>query len=200
MTMLPVKLEQLVYSNVGFIVVLKCMEPDDKRSLLIFIGPAEAQAIAIRVNEMQVPRPLTHDLLKNMLDFFECRLKKVEVCDLAEGTFYAKLIIERDEAEMDVDCRPSDAIALALRCSAPIFVADKVMDEAGRVFEESEMAVKDAIAGQAASKPVAVPARNLSPLESLKRDLDKAVREERYEDAAKLRDQIKNLENPHAKN
>ncbi len=198
--MISVKVDQLVLSNVGFVVVLKSLEPNEKRSLLIFIGPAEAQAIAIRINEMQVPRPLTHDLLKNILDFFECRLKRVEICDLEEGTYYAKLMIERDETEMEVDCRPSDAIALALRCAAPIFVAEKVMDEAGRVFDESELAVKDAIAGQASNKPVTVPAKSLSPIESLKRDQDKAVQEERYEDAAKLRDEIKNLENPNNKN
>jgi uncharacterized protein len=198
--MIPVKVDQLVLSNVGFVVVLKCLNAEDKRSLLIFIGPPEAQAIAIRINDMQTPRPLTHDLLKNILDFFECRLKRVEVCDLLEGTFYGRLILERDEAEMDVDCRPSDAIALALRCSAPIFIADKVMDEAGRVLDESELASKNVISGQGTGKPVTVPPKHVSPMDSLKRDLDKAVQEERYEDAAKLRDSIKNLENPHGKN
>jgi bifunctional DNase/RNase len=200
MTMIPAKVDHLVISDLGPIVVLKSLQPDDKRSLLIFIGPAEAQAIAIHINEMHVPRPLTHDLLKNILDMLECRLKKVEVCDLVAGTFYARLIIERDGTEMDVDCRPSDAIALALRCAAPIHVAAKVMDEAGRIFDESEIGSKDVNNAQLKAKAAPAPAKDLSPLESLKQDLQKAVVEERYEEAAKLRDQIKVEEKTHSKN
>jgi bifunctional DNase/RNase len=200
MNMIPAKVDHLVISDLGPIVVLKSLQPEDKRSLLIFIGPAEAQAIAIHINEMRVPRPLTHDLLKNILDLLECRLKKVEVCDLISGTFYARLIIERDGSEMEVDCRPSDAIALALRCTAPIHIAEKVMDEAGRIFDESEIVAKDANSGLPKVSAAPIPVKNLSPLESLKQDLQKAVVEERYEDAARIRDQIKDEEKIHSKN
>jgi len=190
--MIPVKVDQLFISNMGLAVHLKGME--DKRVLQIFIGAAEAQAIAIHLKGIEVPRPLTHDLLKNLLAYFQSPLKRVEVCDLREGTFYARLILEREGAEVEVDARPSDAIALALRCGAPILVAEMVMDEAGRVLEETEAVPVADKAGKKDGKPVA---RVLTPLEKLKHDLDQAVKAERYEDAARIRDEIKRLESLH---
>ena len=85
--MITVKVDKLFLSNMGFVVLLK--GEDDERSLPIFIGAAEAQAIAIHINNVQMPRPMTHDLLKSVLDYLECRLLRVEVCELKEGTFYA---------------------------------------------------------------------------------------------------------------
>lgn len=191
--MIPVNVDQIFSSNMGFVVLLKGKE--DKRSLPIFIGAAEAQAIAIQINRIQVPRPMTHDLLKNILDYLECRLKRLEVCDLKEGTFYARLIFERDGIEMDMDSRPSDAIALALRFGAPIFVHEKVMEEAGQALGEVEAGgYEGPVKGKKQEK------KKLTPLESVKMELDKAVSEERYEDAAKLRDEIKHMENTHTKN
>jgi uncharacterized protein len=186
--MLPVKVDQLFLSNLGFVVLLKGVE--DPRSLPIFIGAAEAQAIAIRLNGVEVPRPLTHDLLKNLLDFLECRLMRIEVSDLKEGTFYANLVVERDGTEVRVDARPSDAIALALRAAAPVFVAARVMDEAGKVLDKPEEAAAHA------PKPRHEPTRR----EALQRDLDRAIAEERYEDAARLRDEIQRQKTPHAEN
>jgi len=191
--MIPVNVDQLFYSNMGFVVLLK--GGTDKRSLPIFIGATEAQAIAIQINRIQVPRPMTHDLLKNILDYLECRLKRLEICDLKEGTFYARLVLERDGIEMDMDSRPSDAIALALRFGAPIFVHEKVMEEAGQVLGEVEAGgFEGPVEGKKQGK------KKLTPLESVKMELDKAVSEERYEDAAKLRDEIKHMENTHTKN
>ena len=186
--MIPVKVDQLFLSNLGFVVLLK--GDDDARSLPIFIGAAEAQAIAIRINGVEVPRPLTHDLMKNVLDYLECRLMRIEVCGLKEGTFYANLVLERDGSEMKIDARPSDAIALALRFSAPIFVDPAVMEEAGKVLDKTEQA----------AEPNKKPHKELSPIESLERQLDRAVTEERYEDAARLRDEIKRLKSTHTEN
>jgi len=188
---IAVKVEQLVLSNKGFVVLLK--GESDPRTLPIFIGAAEAQAIHIHLNSMTIPRPLTHDLFKNVLDFLECRLMRVEVSDLKEGTFYAVLDLERDGTHMRIDARPSDAIALALRCAAPVFVAKTVMDEAGQVFEKEDGA-KTAKAGKAKQAP------KLTPIEELKRDIEKAIQEERFEDAARLRDEIKRLEKTHSGN
>ena len=191
--MIQVKVDQLVLSNKGFVVLLK--GDSDTRSLPIFIGAAEAQAIHIHLNNMTAPRPLTHDLCKNVLDFLECRLMRVEVCDLKDGTFYAVLDLERDGSRMRIDARPSDAIALALRCAAPIFVAKNVMDEAGHVFgEEGKEEAGDArtLKSKKATK--------LSPLEELKRDIEKAVSDERFEDAARIRDAIKRIEKTHSGN
>ncbi len=188
--MIQVKVEQLFLSNVGFVVILK--GEADPRSLPVFIGPAEAQAIAIPMGGVKVPRPLTHDLLKNILDQQECRLKRVEVCDLREGTFFGKLVLERDGVEFPMDSRPSDAIALALRFGAPMYVHESVMGEAGQVIHGQQ--VEGAPAAAEGKKA------ELTPLDQIKRQLEKAIREERYEDAARLRDEIKRLENPHAHN
>jgi len=193
--MIHVKVEQLFFSNMGFVVLLK--GATDDRTLPIFIGAAEAQAIALQLNNVKMSRPLTHDLFKNTLDFLECRVKRIEVCDLKQGTFYAKLILERDGMEMGIDSRPSDAVAVALRATAPIYVATSVMDQAGRVFSDDELQSPDM------SKPgesVKKKKQRLDPVEGLKQDLENAIQEERYEDAAKIRDRIKNLEHTHTSN
>lgn len=202
--MIQVKVEQIFLSNVGFVVILKALK--DERSLPIFIGAAEAQAIAIQVNNVKMPRPLTHDLLKNLLDFLECRVMRIEVCELREGTFFARVVIEKDGRSWHMDSRPSDAIALALRCQAPIFIAKAVMDEAGRVIELSEeekkqgelqsAGVEDLL--EAGDKPQA--AKKLSPVDALNQKLERAVQDERYEDAARLRDEIKRLKQTHTEN
>ena len=191
--MIEVKVDQLFLSNVGFVVLLK--SAGDVRSLPIFIGAAEAQAIALQINGVEVPRPLTHDLLKNVLDFLECRLMRVEVCDLKEGTFYARLVLDRDGVQMPLDCRPSDAIALALRTAAPLYVAEAVMAEAGRDLSKAEKA-------EAAGTPEAKKEekKELTPEEALTKELEKAISEERYEQAAKLRDELKRLKSAHTDN
>lgn len=192
--MILVKIRGLSVSNVGGCVVL-LKGDQDARTLPIFIGFPEAQAIAMRIENVETPRPLTHDLLKNLLDCMEWRLKRVVVNDLVEGTFYAVLVAEREGSETEVDCRPSDAIALAVRCGAPIYVAKKVMEQAGVEVEGDE---------SAPSKPEApstgAAAERESGLSQLKAQLDQAVRQERYEDAARLRDAIKKLDDSHAKN
>jgi bifunctional DNase/RNase len=189
--MIPVRVEQLFLSNMGFVVLLK--GHNDPRSLPIFIGAAEAHAIALWINKVSMPRPLTHDLLKNILDCIECRVHRVEISDLKDGTFYAVLVIESDGVETPIDARPSDAIAIALRSSVPLFVAEKVMEEAGKVFENQEIQDAGGTGAGAASdrnesrgKPTA--------LDMLKKELARAVAEERYERAADLRDKIKQIE------
>lgn len=193
--MIPARVDQLFLSNAGFVVLLKGQ--DDERSLPIFIGAVEAQSIAIWLNKIEVPRPLTHDLLKSILDRLTCRLLRIEVCDLREGTFFARLVMETDRGQIEMDARPSDAIALALRVGADIFVDESVMDRAGRVFEEDE--TEQALAGVPLDgRPVEEVEEGgeantriaLTPLEILERDLEKAVADERYEDAARLRDEI----------
>lgn len=191
--MIPVKFDKLLFSNMGFVVLLKGEEDD--RTLPIFIGTVEAQAIALFISNVKMPRPLTHDLMKNVLEYLEWRLKKIEVCDIRKGTFIARLILMRNGTEIEIDSRPSDAIALALRFAAPIYVDEKVMDEAGRVFTGAETDLVDNVTQEDKKKK-----KELTHLETLKKDLDKAVEEERYEDAAKLRDEIKRFENGHKEN
>lgn len=185
--MILVKVDRMFLSNMGFVVLLK--GDHDARSLPIFIGAAEAHAIALWINKVEIPRPLTHDLLKNILDCVECRVHRVEITDLIEGTFYANIVLESNGVAIDVDARPSDAIALALRTGVPIYVSAAVMNESGKVFDQKNEG------GEGAPSPTGV-----SELEKLKKSLDEAVLEERYEDAAGIRDKIRELEQRTASN
>ena len=181
--MIQVNIINVSLSNMGFVVFLRGGPDTDKRTLPIFIGATEAQSIALHLDRVKVPRPLTHDLLKTILDNLECRMKRAEICALRENTFFARLILEWNGVESEIDARPSDAIALALRFKAPIYVAEEVMETAGVKLEDSG-------AGGAGAEP---PQPRLAPAEALQQKLAKAVAEERYEDAALLRDQLKKL-------
>ncbi|OVE75721.1 hypothetical protein BVX97_03680 [bacterium E08(2017)] len=193
--MIHVKVEQLLLSNVGFAIILKSLEDD--RALPIVIGAAEAQAIAIFINKVDMPRPLTHDLLKNMLDFLECRLTKIEIHNLDNGTFYANLVLEQDGKNLQMDARPSDSIALALRCNAQIYVAESVMDEAGIVMSEEN---SEDLGQSIDDLNLHDESDSKTPLDKLQEDLSKAVEDERYEDAAKLRDEITRWKKTHTDN
>lgn len=188
--MVPVRVKNLSLSNVGFVVILQ--PDDDERSLPVFIGAAEAQAIAFHLENVGVPRPMTHDLLKSVLDALECRLRRVEIWKLEDRTFYGRLVLECEGAETVIDSRPSDSIALALRCAAPILVAEEVMKQAGVVLPK-ETAQKAEAKPAAKGKSAPKPADRRRTLDS---DLRKAIEEERYEDAARLRDEIKQIDTP----
>lgn len=110
------------------VVVLK--EVDGERFLPIWIGPFEADAITIELQGVEVARPLSHDLLKSMIYMLGGEVMRVVINDLNNDTFYARIILEVEGETMEVDSRPSDAIALAVRCSAPVLVAEHVMDKA----------------------------------------------------------------------
>jgi len=195
--MIHVKVAGLSLSNVGFVVLLK--GDPDPRTLPIFIGGAEAQSIALWLEKVQIPRPLTHDLFKNVLDCMECRLMRVVIKEVVESTFYAVLVLEHDGVETEIDARPSDAIALALRCSAPLYVTAKVMSSTGMVLEEKKEGVSDE--KSEGKEPMAMPAKPAgSPLDQLKAKLEKAISKEHYEEAAKFRDEIKRYEQAHGKN
>lgn len=121
----PVTLQRLL--------VLK--ERDGQRYLVLGIGPLEAEVIAIRLQGVEPPRPLIHDLLSAVLERFSARLCRVEISELAGQAFHARLVLERDGEELAFDARPSDAIALALRAQAPVYAAPEVLDQAGQVPE-----------------------------------------------------------------
>ena len=177
-------------------------EVDGKRKLPIVIGAFEAQSIAIALEkEIEPPRPLTHDLFKNFSDRFDIVVKQVVIHKLVDGVFYASLICERDKIEEVIDARTSDAIALALRFSAPIFTYKNILEkagiilkndpeegdndsslEAGLLFEdlEFETEAKD-------EKKEGYQNKSIDQLDEL---LTKAVANEDYETAAKIRDEI----------
>jgi len=194
--MIHVKINGLTLSNMGFVVLLKGVQ--DPRTLPIFIGGAEAQAIALRLDNVKIPRPMTHDLTKNIIDSLECRLKRVVINELVETTFYAVLVMERDGLEMEVDARPSDAIALGMRCAAPLYVTQKVMEAAGIVIEDKDGKINEPGESGADTKEEVLSPREI--IEQLKAKMEQAVVEERYEEAARLRDELKRFAQSHTKN
>jgi len=113
-------------------------DEEEKRFLPIWIGVAEATAIFIQLNEQVVPRPMTHDLLKNVLDVLGARVTKVLINDIEQSTFFARIFLDLKDSDekIEIDSRPSDAIALALRTDSPIFVAEKVVVNATIVDKE----------------------------------------------------------------
>ena len=177
-------------SGGAYALILK--EVNGLRRLPIIIGAFEAQSIALEMEGIKPPRPLTHDLLKNVMDSLGANLTDVFINDLKDGTFYARLSLDSQE----VDSRPSDAIALAVRYQVPIFVADKVMDEAGFVPDGDEAEKPAATTATPAPEHPSTekPKIRLSRLEELQQQLLEAVAKEEYEKAAKLRDEIQKLE------
>jgi bifunctional DNase/RNase len=116
------------------VVVLR--ETDGERFLPIWIGPFEADAITIQLQGVEVARPLTHDLLKSMINLLGGEVQRIVINDLNNDTFYARIVLEVEGEDVEVDSRPSDAIALAVRCSVPLLVAEHVMDKASIMPEE----------------------------------------------------------------
>jgi uncharacterized protein len=103
-----------------------------RRVLPIFIGTPEAQAIALSMQNIETPRPMTHDLMKNLLDEVGARVERITVTALRDGTFYAEIALTSSGEVRTVSSRPSDAIALAVRCSAPLFASEELLDEVGQ--------------------------------------------------------------------
>lgn len=119
------------------IIILKSEE--DEQAVPIWIGLLEATSIASALQNIKYDRPMTHDLLKNFADALEISIVKVEVCDLKENTFYARIYFVSKDQSFDIDARPSDAIALALRFKAPIYVEDSVMQKSKITDGEAEV-------------------------------------------------------------
>ncbi|HTY57428.1 MAG TPA: bifunctional nuclease family protein [Bacteroidota bacterium] len=167
-------------------------EVNGSRRLPIIIGASEAQSIALEMEGIKPPRPLTHDLMKNIITAFGAELTDIIIDDLRDGTFYAKLNID---SQM-IDSRPSDAIALAVRYGVQIYVAASVMDEAAFVpEEEDEEQHQNPPAAQANPKQQHhQPSGKITRLEQLNQQLKEAIEKENYEKAASLRDEIRKLE------
>jgi bifunctional DNase/RNase len=118
------------------IVVLK--DEDEKFFLPIWVGIFEANAIALQLENVTTPRPMTHDLLRNLISELDARVTRVVINDLRDSTFFAQIRVITGERTMEIDARPSDAIALALRTEAPIFVAQSVLDQAQTISPDSD--------------------------------------------------------------
>ena len=173
----------------GYAVLLQ--EKDSDRSLPIIVGSSEAQAIALYLEGVDMPRPMTHDLLINVLENLEGEINRVTIARISNGTFFAEVEVSNPQiGEMIIDARPSDAIAIALRTLSPIYVSDEVMGAAGI----DNLASGSEVAEHVTSEELTKEASEETVLENLNEALEKAVSEEEYEVAARLRDRIKQLE------
>lgn len=173
----------------AFGLILK--EFDGNRRLPILIGAPEAQAIAFELEGVIPPRPLTHDLIKNLLDAFGYQLSEVIIDELNEGTFQAKLFFENEGIQ--IDCRPSDAIAIAVRTNVPISVSSEIMDEAGVIAQPNDPNFPDQFQQFSNTQKEQGQSSGNKRLDILQNQLDKAIKDENYETAAKIRDEIKKL-------
>ncbi len=174
-------------------------EEDGGRKLPIIIGGFEAQSIAIALeDEVNPPRPLTHDLFKTFADRFEINLTEVVIHKLKDGVFYSSLICNKDGKEEIIDARTSDAVALAIRFGSPIYTYENILQKAGIILDDDVSAKKQQAAQQTkASAPSAAPAaksKNVDLSSKTKKALEKlmeqAVAKEDYELAARIRDEI----------
>lgn len=172
----------------AYAILLK--EVNGARRLPIIIGAFEAQAIALEMEGIKPPRPLTHDLLKTMVDNLGANVVEIFVSELKENTFYAKIILEASGLTNEIDARPSDAIALAVRSYAPIYVNEIVMSAAAFIpSDESEIPGFEGSKLESDKKPLSKEAQ----LAALQDKLREALEGEEFERAAKLRDDIKRL-------
>lgn len=176
-------------------VILKEIYGD--RALPIIIGEYEAQSIALGLENIQPPRPITHDLLVSVLDSLHAHVESVVVTDLRNNTYYAVIKVNYEGKMIEIDSRPSDAIALAVRKSIPIYVSEDVMVRASIFDNEIERNDETEENNEALPFEKTFGKEEISPsskIEQLRRELEKAVEKEDYERAAKLRDEIKKLE------
>jgi len=179
--MIPVKIQKISYyhPNRSYAVILK--ELDGDRKLPVLVGAYEAQSIAMAMEYLETPRPLTHDLIVNLINGIEGKLSSVKITKLEDGVFFSILDIQSNSlGHREIDSRPSDALAVALRMHSPILVANDVMEEALILENDSEKLVNDI--------------QEEPQIQLLERQLQKAIDKEEYEMAARIRDKINEID------
>ncbi len=134
--MIEMTIESIRVSLMNYQRVVILKEKSSDRYLPIWIGPAEADAIAVQLQDVSVARPLTHDLLRSVIDTLGAVVHHVLVNDLSNDTFYARIVLDVNGGSMEIDSRPSDAIALAVRAKVPIFADEQVLDKAGVLLDK----------------------------------------------------------------
>lgn len=165
-------------------------ETGGNRRLPIIIGMFEAQAIAIEIEKIVPNRPMTHDLFKSFAASFDYDIKEIYISDLKEGVFFAKVICEGEKGTIEIDSRPSDAIAIGLRFDVDIYTSEAILDEAGIVLSEEgdgDVASELEDLTELEDEPKKVGDMNS---EELREQLDDALNNEDYEQAAKIRDEL----------
>lgn len=175
-------------------------EVGGNRRLPIIIGGFEAQAIAVEIEKMQPSRPLTHDLFKTFADNFSIRVEEVLIYNLIDGIFFAKILCSNEQQTIEIDARTSDAVALAVRFGASIYTYDFIMDASGIVIESNDLAFLENMDSQkenvSPSQEKQTPESHTPSAfaslsnEQLEANLNRAIENEQYETAAKIRDEI----------
>lgn len=166
-------------------------EEKGKRRLPIIIGAFEAQAIAIELENMKPTRPLTHDLFQSLAQSFDIEVEEVIIFNLLEGVFYAKLICNDGDKKMEIDARTSDAIAIAVRFGCPIYTYEFILSTAGMVLEDNASieSIEEHVERPSVSK-LSEKELGTSTTDELKEMLRKAIDEEAYEKAGRIRDEL----------
>ena len=182
--------EKLSYyaPNKGYSIRLKEINGDVQFSIII--GSNEAQSIALALEGIQTPRPMTHDIILDILSSSDVKIDKIEIYKFFKGTFYSRLYIKNINIGIkSIDCRPSDAIAIAIRYCCPIYVTNGVL---------SKIKSKEVVSDYSFNSIHEYKNKNIEPeeltVEKLNKALDSAVNKENYEVAAKIRDKIKSIE------
>ena len=206
--MIEAKVHSLAITDKGFVVMLRPI--NSERVIPIFIDYLQAQSMATALFNYKMGRPLTHDLINSIFKKCNIRLVNIIIDNVHLDTYYSKLVIDHNGKNEFVDARPSDAIALALRFQASIFVEEHVIEKAGMVLDDSgetakETDVKSGIPynyqvfdkenSENIKKDLKPNNNGVKTKEEIQKLLEQAVKEERYEDAAKYRDELNNLDN-----
>ena len=159
------------------------------RRFSVMIGEPEAQSIALKMNKKKSPRPLTHDLIKSLLNLFDAKLQKVLIYDMINDVFFSELHIVKDNKEMVVDARTSDAVALAVRADCPIYIKSDILELVGTEVSTDAEPSKPEVT-QIGLDELTLEDLDLLPLDALEELLEVALQEEKYELAVNLRDAI----------
>ena len=176
--------------NKGYAVMLK--EVEGERQVPIIVGSNEAQAIAMALEGVEMPRPMTHDLMLDIIHSLDVDIKHIIISNIHKGTFFAKITMcTLTSGDITVDSRPSDAIAIGLRSMVPIFVEEVVFDSVGLIEQPESQNEESLQEGSQIMEPLT---SSEDMLDNLNEALDRAVEEEEYEVAARLRDRIKEIE------
>jgi hypothetical protein len=168
---------------------LVLIEENGERRIPIIIGGFEAQAIVIKLENLDPPRPLTHDLFKSFADEFNINVVEVFIYKLEEGVFFSQLICDNGEKEYSIDSRTSDAVAIALRFNCPIYITEEILDKAGITVAPTETTGQNTSDDDSIIEPEVTKYGSYSD-EELYKMIDEAVKTEDYERAASIRDEL----------
>lgn len=188
---IEVEISDVSITNVGFAIFIKPVTPESKKVVPVFIGPLETYSISSALEGTRPPRPNTHDIIINMIQELDAKIKYIIINDVIGSIYYARIVIESAGGPIEMDARPSDSIAIAIRAKCPMYMQKKVYEDSAVIInEQSDESVKndpEESQDKAETKP-------LGNLERYQNELKIAVENENFEKAAILRDKIEHLQ------